>query len=85
MDLRVAVTGIAGAVVWSLLLLLLLLLVAPGDTGGEGTTGPGPRTTIGEHSADLGCSTVCPWRVQKALPEKHLELDSSGGRPNSLR
>jgi len=58
MGLRVAMTGIAGAVIWPLLWLLLLLLVAPGYTGGEETTGEEPRTTISQHSADLGCSTV---------------------------
>jgi hypothetical protein len=62
MGLRVALKGIAGAVVWPLLWLLLLILVAPGDTGGEETTGVEPRTTISQHSADPGCSTVCPWR-----------------------
>jgi len=84
MSLRVAVTGIAGAVVWPLLWLLLLLLVAPGDTGGEATTGVGPQATIGQHSADPVCSTVCPWRAPSALSERHPELESSEERRDFL-
>ena len=84
MSLRVAVTGIAGAVVWPLLWLLLLLLVAPGDTGGEATTGVGPQATIGQHSADPGCSTFCPWRAPSALSERHPELESSEERRDFL-
>ncbi len=81
MGLKVAMKGIAGAVVWPLLWLLLLLLVAPGDTGGQGTTGVGP---IAQHSADPGRSTASPSGAPSVLPDRHPEFESSGRRRNSL-